>query len=81
MTGALRGGIPSKRALEAYQVILRFWRENGYSPTYREIGEAMGIHSESTVQRWMDMLEEAGWITREFGRPRRIRVRGRGDDA
>lgn len=54
--------------------IIRFIREslriNGYPPSLREIGDAVGLASTSSVAYQMSVLQAAGHVRREPGRPR-----------
>ena len=45
-------------------------RERGYPPTVREIGEAVGLASPSTVHPHLAKLESAGHIRRDPTKPR-----------
>ena len=45
-----------------YEVIVHFVQENGYAPSVREIGEAVGLKSPSTVHFHLKKLEEQGLI-------------------
>ena len=45
-------------------------QSRGYSPSYREIGQAVGLASTSGVSYQMSVLEAAGYLSRETGRPR-----------
>ena len=45
-----------------YEVIVQFLQENGYAPSVREIGEAVGLKSPSTVHFHLKKLEEQGLI-------------------
>lgn len=47
-------------------------REQGYAPSVREIGEAVGLKSPSTVHFHLKHLEEAGVITKGAGKGRAI---------
>ena len=49
-------------------------KEHGYSPTMREIGEAVGISSTSHVSYWIDRLVEEGKITKQKNIARSVRV-------
>lgn len=51
-----------------------FINENGFSPSVREISKAVGLKSTSTVQAHMDKLDALGYIVKEYGKPRNIRV-------
>lgn len=50
-------------------------REHHNSPTVREIGEACDVSSTYVVDYNLARLEEKGYITREPGKARSIRVR------
>lgn len=58
--------------------ILEFIRakiqERGYPPSVREIGEALGLRSSSTVHGHLSRLEEKGFIRRDPTKPRAIEV-------
>ena len=45
-----------------YETITRMIQEQGYAPSVREIGEAVGLKSPSTVHFHLQKLEEAGLI-------------------
>ena len=45
-------------------------RCNGYGPSLREIAEAVGLASTSSVAYQLSVLEKKGHLTREAGRPR-----------
>jgi len=60
------------KAIETLDFIKTFFRENGYSPTYREIGQAIHINSTSYVNRLLFQLEDAHLITRKPGVTRSI---------
>jgi len=51
-------------------------RRNGYPPTVREIGLAVGLASPSTVHGHLAKLEEAGLIRRDPSKPRAMYVCG-----
>ena len=57
------------------QLILEFIRSEverkGYPPSVREIGEAVGLQSSSTVHGHLQRLEELGYIS---DRPNRLEV-------
>ncbi|GAC40732.1 transcriptional repressor LexA [Paenibacillus popilliae] len=60
------------------QAILDFIREEvrtkGYPPSVREIGEAVGLASSSTVHGHLDRLEKKGFIRRDPTKPRAIEL-------
>jgi len=47
----------------------------GYAPTLREIGEAAGLASTSSVSHHLSSLEKKGYLSRGAGRPRTAVVR------
>ena len=49
-------------------------RRKGYPPSVREIGEAVGLSSSSTVHAHLSHLEEMGYIRRDPSKPRAIEV-------
>lgn len=63
---------------ERQQAILDFIRDEvrakGYPPSVREIGEAVGLASSSTVHGHLDRLEKKGFIRRDSSKPRTIEL-------
>lgn len=55
-------------------------REKGYPPSVREIGEAVGLASSSTVHGHLDRLEKKGLIRRDPTKPRAIEILGDEDE-
>jgi repressor LexA len=49
-------------------------RERGYPPSVREIGEAVGLSSSSTVHAHLKSLEAQGYLRRDPAKPRAIEV-------
>ena len=68
----------SKRQSEIYDFVLNYVDEHGYPPTVREIGEAVGLASPSTVHAHLANLERAGYLRRDPTKPRALEVTGRG---
>ena len=50
-------------------------RERGYPPSVREIGEAVGLTSPSTVHSHLNTLQRLGYLRRDPTKPRAIEVR------
>ena len=50
-------------------------RERGYPPSVREIGEAVGLTSPSTVHSHLASLEKMGFLRRDPTKPRALEVR------
>jgi repressor LexA len=62
-------------------VVIRDWVEqHGYPPTVREIGDAVGLVSPSSVAYQLKELERKGFLRRDPARPRAVDVRGPSDD-
>jgi len=61
--------------------IKRTVRERGYPPTVREIGEAVGLASPSTVHAHLANLERAGLLRRDPTKPRALELVGRAKGA
>lgn len=55
-------------------------RDKGYPPSVREIGEAVGLASSSTVHGHLERLEKKGLIRRDPTKPRAIEITD-GDDS
>ncbi len=53
---------------------------NGYPPSMREIGEAAGLSSPSSVKYQLEALESKGWIRRDPSRGRALEVLAPGDE-
>jgi repressor LexA len=51
--------------------------EHGYPPTVREIGEAVGLRSPSTVHAHLAQLERAGMLRRDPTKPRALELTDR----
>ncbi|ABP53917.1 transcriptional repressor LexA [Salinispora tropica] len=59
---------------------IRTWVEqHGYPPSVREIGEAVGLVSPSSVAYQLKELEKKGFLRRDPNRPRAVDVRPPGD--
>ncbi len=57
------------------QFIKDFARQSGHPPSYREIADAVGLASLSSVSLHMRTLQKKGYLVREPGRPRTAVVR------
>lgn len=64
----------SQRQLEILAFIRGHCERNGYPPTVREIGSAVGLASPSTVHAHLSKLESAGHIRRDPTKPRAMLV-------
>ncbi len=52
----------------------QFTRENGYPPSVREIGTAVGLTSTATVHGYLERLEKKGYLDRAALKTRAMRV-------
>jgi repressor LexA len=68
----------SKRQREIFDFVVKYADKHGYPPTVREIGEAVGLASPSTVHAHLANLERAGYLKRDPTKPRALEVVGRG---
>lgn len=58
-----------------YEAIIAYFKENGYSPTYRELCEMTGCKSTRTIRLHLNRLIEEGRIqVGNFHEPRTIRL-------
>ena len=64
----------SKMQIKIYDFIAAFVAEQGYPPSVREIGEAVGLKSPSTVYFHLTHMEELGVIEKGAGKGRAIRL-------
>lgn len=64
----------SSRQIAILEFIKKEIRTKGYPPAVREIGEAVGLSSSSTVHGHLAQLEEKGYIRRDPTKPRAIEV-------
>ena len=70
------------RQQEIWQFLAEYVDAHGYPPTVREIGEAVGLASPSTVHAHLANLERAGLLRRDPTKPRAIELVGRkGEEA
>jgi repressor LexA len=63
------------KRLEILDFIDRTQRERGYPPSVREICEAVGLTSTSTVHAHLATLQKQGFLRRDPTKPRAIEVR------
>lgn len=64
----------SDRQDEILRYITDEVRRRGYPPSVREIGEAVGLSSTSTVHGHLTRLEDKGYIRRDPSKPRAIEI-------
>jgi repressor LexA len=64
----------TKRQRQVYDFLQEFMQKNGYSPSFEEIGEGLGLSSLATVHKHITNLEKKGLLKREYNRSRSIDV-------
>lgn len=64
----------TKRQRDVLAVIRKSVRERGYPPSIREIGDAVGLVSTSSVSYQLQTLEQKGLLKRDPHRPRAVNV-------
>jgi repressor LexA len=77
------GGVKMERINDTQRKIYEYLLvklQDGVPPSVREIGEAVGLRSTSSVQANLDALESAGYISRDPMLKRSIRVVGQADN-
>jgi repressor LexA len=78
------GQMVTERQRAILDYLRGFVEEQGYPPTVREIGEAVGLRSPSTVHAHLAQLERAGLLRRDATKPRALELTDRrreGDEA
>ncbi|MEX2613055.1 MAG: transcriptional repressor LexA [Gaiellaceae bacterium] len=73
----LESPLLTARQQEIWQFLAEYVDAHGYPPTVREIGEAVGLASPSTVHAHLANLERAGLLRRDPSKPRAIELVGR----
>ena len=71
--------VPASKITARQRQVLDFieqqMRDRGYPPSVREIGEAIGLTSPSTVHSHLNTLQRLGYLRRDPTKPRAIEVR------
>ena len=68
------GGPLTTRQRQVLEFIDAEVRQRGYPPSVREIGEAVGLSSPSTVHAHLAALQDTGYLRRDPSKPRAIEV-------
>lgn len=58
----------------------KYTRDEGYPPTFREIGDAVGVGSTSTIHHMINRLVQNGRVTMVGGKSRTLRLVQHGED-
>src|SRR5215472_496882 len=69
------GHVLTWRQRKVLQVIRDSVQRRGYPPSMREIGEAVGLTSTSSVSYQLSTRQRKGYLRRDIGRPRTVEVR------
>jgi len=64
----------TKKQHEVLEFVTEYIRDNGYAPSYREIGEALGVSSTATVHEHVKNLEQKGYLSGEGSSARGLEV-------
>jgi repressor LexA len=64
----------TRRQRQVYDYIHNFVQTHGYSPSFEEIGEGLGLSSLATVHKHISNLEKKGLLKRDYNRSRSIDV-------
>jgi repressor LexA len=67
-------GTPNVRRLQVLAELLRYEEDRGYQPSLRELAEAVGLRSVSSVHAHVKGLEADGLVRRVRGRARSIEL-------
>ncbi len=64
----------TRRQKQVLDFLARFINRRGYSPSFEEIGESLGLSSLATVHKHVENLERKGFIRRGYNQSRSIDV-------
>jgi repressor LexA len=64
----------TRRQKQVLDFLVNFINKHGYSPSFEEIGESLGLSSLATVHKHMETLERKGFIRRGYNRSRSVEV-------
>ena len=62
------------RQKQVLELIAGFVRDNGYCPSYEEIGKGLGLASLATVHKHISALEARGYLLRSFNQSRSLEL-------
>ena len=62
----------TRRQKQVYDFLAQFVEEHGYSPSFEEIGDGLGLSSLATVHKHVSNLELKGLLKRDYNRSRSI---------
>lgn len=64
----------TRRQKHVLDFLVEFISRNGYSPSFEEIGDSLGLSSVATVHKHVENLERKGFIRRGYNQSRSIDV-------
>ncbi|MDE3180488.1 MAG: transcriptional repressor LexA, partial [Acidobacteriota bacterium] len=64
----------TRRQKQVLDFLVAFITRRGYSPSFEEIGESLGLSSVATVHKHIENLERKGFIRRGYNQSRSIDV-------
>ena len=64
----------SQKQIQILEYMKKEVKEKGYPPSVREICDAVGLKSTSTVHGHLERLERKGYIRRDPSKPRAIEI-------
>jgi repressor LexA len=64
----------TRRQKQVFDFLVNFINRRGYSPSFEEIGEGLGLSSLATVHKHMETLEKKGFIRRGHNQSRSVEV-------
>ncbi len=64
----------TRRQSDILTFVQRYTESHGYPPAVREIGQAMGLTSSSTVHSHLAALERKGYLRRDPSKPRALEI-------
>jgi repressor LexA len=64
----------TRRQQEILMFVHRYAESRGYPPSVREIGQAMGLTSSSTVHSHLEALSRKGFLRRDPSKPRALEI-------
>ncbi len=64
----------TRRQKQVLDFLVNFINRKGYSPSFEEIGESLGLSSLATVHKHIETLEKKGFIRRGYNQSRSVEV-------
>ena len=64
----------TRRQKQVFDFLVDFINQQGYSPSFEEIGKGLGLSSLATVHKHMQTLEKKGFIRRSYNQSRSVEV-------